>query len=93
MLKTTEPQGFQIRDLNRDKGFWSARLVVDGESFTVDRKYGSWMLVDEVDGVEKRRDLLHRYAVKLQLQVRRIENPRPRAGVQTDAGWPAGVAA
>lgn len=67
---------FRITQLNRDEGFWQARVTVAGDTIQVDRRYGSWQAVLR-DGPRRRSfhraDIHPALAAELQRRVRPLE--------------------
>lgn len=67
---------FVVTKLNRDEGYWRARVTVNGDTIQVDRRHGSWLAVLR-DG--PRRRSFHRaevhpaLAAELQRRVRPLD--------------------
>ncbi len=68
--------GLRITKLERDPsgGYWTARATLGGETVRVDRRYGSWRVVEFVRGREvARRDAAPALAAALQNKVTPLE--------------------
>jgi len=76
MASTNSPDlpSFTITKLNRDAGFWAARVSVNGDTIDVDTRYGSWQAVLR-DGPHKR--TFHRTEVPPALAAKLQEKVRP----------------
>lgn len=65
--------GVIVTDLTDLSGYLTATVTYAGKSFSVDRKFGSWQALVEVDGYTVRRDVLFFVAEELQAKARRWE--------------------
>lgn len=68
--------GFIITKLERQDGYWTARVSAGGVTVAVDRRYGSWQaLVRDAPGLHSfhRAEVLPAVAAALQERVRPVE--------------------
>lgn len=91
----SQRRGLTITCLQKhpEHGYWTAHITANGVTLNVDRKHGSWLIVEQANGFERRREVLPYVAEALQARLpmseRRIPPPISKHPITASEDPPA----